>query len=357
MAGPSAQVDRAPFESTAVAGTTLRQRYLRAEEFLVGLIGVALLRLSAADGLTTGDRARLAGPLLQQLQAFLWQLDGLSFSQGWEVLDPRAGVRPLRRSPGRPGPPGRGVDIAAEMLAIAQPRVPTGRIVVGDLCALPLPTASMAGAVSGLALARVGDLAVAARELARVVRAGGRVVVSVPHPLVVAPAGLQGDPTRSWRPTPRLCPPAPPFGERLPGRVRQRGMGAAPLPRASDQPHGGGCAAARLRRHHPARPGGAACGAGVGPGTPPHADAMTARAGVGPCRSVCAAARPTRHRSSSTRPGTAWSHAQDPSDWSVEDRGRPPDEASSRSGRLIDRDVPAAAGVEGGPGPVAVAFP
>jgi hypothetical protein len=42
-----------------------------------------------------------------------------------------------------------GVDIAAEMLAIAQPRVPTGRFVVGDLCALPLPAASMAGAVPG----------------------------------------------------------------------------------------------------------------------------------------------------------------------------------------------------------------
>jgi SAM-dependent methyltransferase len=215
-----------------VAGTTLRQRYLRAEEFLVGLIGVALLRLSAADGLTTGDRARLAGPLLQQLQAFLWQLDGLSFSQGWEVLDPRAGYGRYAAHLAGQGRQVVGVDIAAEMLAIAQPRVPTGRIVVGDLCALPLPTASMAGAVSGLALARVGDLAVAMRELARVVRAGGRVVVSVPHPLVVAPAGLQGDPTRSWRPTPRLGPPAPPFGERLPGRVRQRGMGAAPLPRA-----------------------------------------------------------------------------------------------------------------------------
>src|SRR4029453_8717743 len=67
---------------------------------------------------------------------------------------------------------------------------------------LPLPAASMAGAVSGLALAHVGDLAVAARELARVVRAGGRLVVSVPHPLVVAlldfkaaiPPGQAGEP-------------------------------------------------------------------------------------------------------------------------------------------------------------------
>jgi len=31
-----------------------------------------------------------------------------------------------------------GVDIAAEMLAIAEARVPTGRFVVGDVCDLPL---------------------------------------------------------------------------------------------------------------------------------------------------------------------------------------------------------------------------
>jgi ubiquinone/menaquinone biosynthesis C-methylase UbiE len=79
-----------------------------------------------------------------------------------------------------------GVDIAAEMLAIAEARVPTGRFVVGDLCALPLTTASMTGAVCGLALAHVNDLESAARELARVVQAGGRAVLSVPHPLVVA---------------------------------------------------------------------------------------------------------------------------------------------------------------------------
>jgi ubiquinone/menaquinone biosynthesis C-methylase UbiE len=228
LADPLAMANRTMAEPTAVASTSLRQRYLRAEEFVVGLIGVALLRLSATDGLSAADRSRLAGPLLQQLQELMWQRDESPFSDdGWEVLEPRAGygrwvasydlasaalvaveepsvLALLDDLPGglvvdaacgtgryaaHLAARGRdvvGVDIAAEMLAIAEARVPTGRFVVGDLCALPLATASVTGAVSGLALAHVSNLEAAAGELARVVRTGGRAVLSVPHPLVVA---------------------------------------------------------------------------------------------------------------------------------------------------------------------------
>ena len=228
LTGPLTKANRMAAEPTATASTNLRQRYLRAEEFVIGLIGVALLRLSAADGLSAADRTRLADPLLQQLQEFMLQMDGRPFSDhGWEVLDARAGYGRWAASydlasaalvaveepsvltlldnlpaglvvdaacgTGRYAAHlaarGRdivGVDIAAEMLAIAEARVPTGRFVVGDLCALPLATASVAGAVCGLALAHVSDLESVARELARVVRAGGRAVLSVPHPLVVA---------------------------------------------------------------------------------------------------------------------------------------------------------------------------
>jgi ubiquinone/menaquinone biosynthesis C-methylase UbiE len=226
--GPLTEANRMAADPTAAASTNLRQRYLRAEEFVIGLIGVALLRLSAADGLSAADRTRLADPLLQQLQEFMWQMDGRPFSDdGWEVLEPRAGYGRWAASydlasaalvaveepsvlalldnlpaglvvdaacgTGRYAAhlaaQGRdivGVDVAAEMLAIAEARVPTGRFVVGDLCALPLATASVAGVVSGLALAHVSDLESAARELARVVCAGGRAVLSVPHPLVIA---------------------------------------------------------------------------------------------------------------------------------------------------------------------------
>jgi hypothetical protein len=63
-----------------VASTNLRQPYLRAEEVVIGLIGVALLRLSAAD------RTRL---------------DNLP----------------------------AGLVVAADMLALAEARGPTGRFV------------------------------------------------------------------------------------------------------------------------------------------------------------------------------------------------------------------------------------
>jgi SAM-dependent methyltransferase len=92
LTSPPAQINRAPAESVAAASTLVRQRYLRAEEFVIGLIGVALLRLSAADGLSAADRTRLASPLVHRLREFVWQLDGVPFSDdGWEVLDSRAG--------------------------------------------------------------------------------------------------------------------------------------------------------------------------------------------------------------------------------------------------------------------------
>ena len=91
LTSPPAQVNRTPTESASAASTLVRRRYLRAEEFVIGLIGVALLRLGAADGLSAADRTRLAGPLVEQLREFLWQLDGVPFSDGWEVLDSRAG--------------------------------------------------------------------------------------------------------------------------------------------------------------------------------------------------------------------------------------------------------------------------
>jgi hypothetical protein len=92
LADPLAKVKRTIAEPTAVASTNLRQRYLRAEEFVIGLIGVALLRLSATDGLSAAERSRLADPLLQQLQEFMWQRDGRG----------TVGPDPARQPPGRP---------------------------------------------------------------------------------------------------------------------------------------------------------------------------------------------------------------------------------------------------------------
>jgi malonyl-CoA O-methyltransferase len=70
-----------------------------------------------------------------------------------------------------------GVDRSASMLAHAH-----GPVAIGDLCALPVRTASIDLIVSGLAVNDVADLAGVMRELARALRPGGTLVYSSLHP-------------------------------------------------------------------------------------------------------------------------------------------------------------------------------
>lgn len=76
-----------------------------------------------------------------------------------------------------------GVDASPEMLARAREHVPGAELLEGDLTALPVTDASYTGAVCALALAHLPDLGPALTELARVLRPGGRLVISNPHPL------------------------------------------------------------------------------------------------------------------------------------------------------------------------------
>lgn len=78
-----------------------------------------------------------------------------------------------------------GVDASPEMLAKARARVPSADLRLGTLEALPLEDASVHLAVCALALTHCVDLVPPIRELARVVRPGGRIVLSDIHPIVV----------------------------------------------------------------------------------------------------------------------------------------------------------------------------
>ena len=75
-----------------------------------------------------------------------------------------------------------GVDASEAMLARARAKLPQVDFRAGDLTALPLPDASVAGAVCALALSHLPDLKPAIAELARVLQPGGRLVISNPHP-------------------------------------------------------------------------------------------------------------------------------------------------------------------------------
>ena len=75
-----------------------------------------------------------------------------------------------------------GVDSTPAMLDVARSRFPDVEFLDGRLEALPVDDASIDLAVSALAVCHVEDLGPVFAELARVVRPGGTVIVSDPHP-------------------------------------------------------------------------------------------------------------------------------------------------------------------------------
>jgi SAM-dependent methyltransferase len=78
-----------------------------------------------------------------------------------------------------------GVDRSSAMLAKARAKLPESDFREGDLEALPLAPASVDAAVCALALVHLRAVGKAVAELARVVRPGGRVIISDVHPLLV----------------------------------------------------------------------------------------------------------------------------------------------------------------------------
>ncbi|MCW3011963.1 MAG: putative methyltransferase [Solirubrobacterales bacterium] len=89
-----------------------------------------------------------------------------------------------------------GVDASPEMLLFARERVPGAEFRRGDLRALPAEDASADVVVCALAISHLPDLD-AVGELARVLRPGGTLVLSNPHPFATAVLGA-----RAWCRTP-----------------------------------------------------------------------------------------------------------------------------------------------------------
>ena len=78
-----------------------------------------------------------------------------------------------------------GIDATAEMMETAKAKVPSAQFETADLTAIPLSDGAMDFAVCTLALTHCAGLGPPIRELARVVRPGGHVVISDIHPLMV----------------------------------------------------------------------------------------------------------------------------------------------------------------------------
>ncbi len=78
-----------------------------------------------------------------------------------------------------------GVDASADMLARARPKAPDAEFREGDLTALPLEDASVDAVVCALALVHLEDIDKAMQEFARVLRPGGRLIISDVHPFPI----------------------------------------------------------------------------------------------------------------------------------------------------------------------------
>jgi len=82
------------------------------------------------------------------------------------------------------------------MLDIARDRVPDAQFQVGDFNDLPFDDTTFDFAICALALAHTSDPTVAIREITRVVRPGGRIVLTDAHPTFVLIQGQALFPTR-----------------------------------------------------------------------------------------------------------------------------------------------------------------
>ena len=78
-----------------------------------------------------------------------------------------------------------GVDRSPDMLDRARRKVPDAVFLEGELEALPLDDAAFDAVVCGLALVHLPTLDRAMAELARVLRPGGRLIVSDVHPMPI----------------------------------------------------------------------------------------------------------------------------------------------------------------------------
>jgi len=78
-----------------------------------------------------------------------------------------------------------GIDLSPDMLALARAKLPEAEFREGDMESLPFEDASVDTAICALALVHLKDIRRAIAEMARVLRPGGRLIISDVHPMPI----------------------------------------------------------------------------------------------------------------------------------------------------------------------------
>src|SRR5918912_1579753 len=106
-------------------------------------------------------------------------LDAARVTPGTRLLDAGCGAGLLALLASLRGARVSALDASAALLDIVRARVPEADVREGDLEALPFADASFDAVTAVNSIFYAADMAAAMRELARVVRSGGRVVATV----------------------------------------------------------------------------------------------------------------------------------------------------------------------------------
>lgn len=109
--------------------------------------------------------------------------DGLP--PGCDVLDAACGTARHGVEIARRGHRLTGVDRSPHMLEKARAKLPDATFLDGELEALPVPDAAFDAVVCGLALVHLPRLEAVMAEFARVLRPGGRLIISDVHPMPI----------------------------------------------------------------------------------------------------------------------------------------------------------------------------
>lgn len=135
---------------------------------------------AARQGRLWGARAQDWATYVEQvcLPLFGAALDAARVTAGTRLLDAGCGAGLLALLASLRGAQVAALDAAPELLAIVRQRVPAADVRAGDLEALPFAEASFDAVTAVNSLFYAEDMTAAMRELVRVARTGGRVVVT-----------------------------------------------------------------------------------------------------------------------------------------------------------------------------------